>query len=101
MTANLSTAEAEAKGLPGHDVYRCYSHILYRSDINRDAGVRGLCREALKAFSDTVMIERRHALSEEQIARKKWLHAGGLVAGLDPPSTPATFALLEWMTLRT
>jgi hypothetical protein len=99
-SSNLSTAEAKAKGLPGHDVYRCYSHLLYHSDINRDAGVRSLCREALKAFSDTVMIERRHALSEEQIARKiarkKWLHAGGLVAGLDPPS-PATFAQLEWM----
>jgi hypothetical protein len=95
-TPHLSTADAKARGLSGFDVYR-YSHVLYLSEINRDAGVVRLCREALMAFSDTVLIHDRHALSAEQAETKRWLAASGIAAGLACPSSPITFARLEWI----
>lgn len=92
---HLSTADAKTAELPGHDVYR-YSHVLYHDDINRDAGALYLCREALNAFSDTVMISRRHALSAEQLAVKRYLATGGHVRGLNPPDSPETLEQSKW-----
>ena len=80
-SAHLSAADARKKGLPGSDVYRA-THIIYLDELHRDHGVVRLCREALKAFTDTVMIRHRLALSAEHAEATKWVAAGGLAAAV-------------------
>ncbi len=92
---DLSTADAKARNLPGHDVFR-RSHLLYHDDINRNASVLYLCREALRAFSDTVMIAHRQRILAEVAEGRRYLAAGGPAAGLPPPTSPAIWAQFEW-----
>lgn len=95
MLTHITTAEARAKGLPGHDVYK-YSHLLYHDDLNRDAGVVRLNVEALKAFSDTVMLAQRHQIAREQAAVKEWLNEGGFAADLPYPWGEASVLAMEY-----
>lgn len=95
MPPHIATEEAKKQSLPGFDVYR-YSHLLYHDDLNRDFGVVRLNVEALKAFSDTVTLTRRHSLSAEQAAVKEWLDRGGIEAGLPFPWGEATRASMEY-----
>ena len=61
MTKHISSVEAEAQDLPGHDTFRA-SHVTYYDDVNRDGGVFALCLEAFNAFNDSIMVSERHAL---------------------------------------
>ena len=92
---HITTDEAKEKNLPGHDVYK-YSHLLYHDDLNRDFGVVRLNVEAMKAFSDTVMIARRHTLAKEQAAAKEWLNKGGFAANLPYPWGEASIMAMEY-----
>ena len=96
MPPHITTEEAKKKALPGFDVYR-YSHLLYHDDLNRDFGVVRLNVEAIKAFSDTVTLAKRHALAAEQAAVKQWLGAGGFDAGLPFPWGEASRASMEYV----
>ena len=78
MTTHISSAEAVAHGLPGHDCYRA-SHVIYTDDINRDAGVLRLCHEAFYAFTDSIMIAERHAMLQEEMGTNRWLAEGGQI----------------------
>lgn len=94
MPDHITTEEAKRQGLPGFDVYR-YTHLLYHDDLNRDFGVVRLDIEAVKAFSDTVTLARRHALAAEQAAVKQWLNQGGFDANLTYPWGEASLASME------
>ena len=91
----MTTEEAKALRLPGSDVYRA-THLLYHDALNRDAGVR-LNVEAMKAFSDTLMLSRRDELAGERRAAKEWLDAGGFASGGALPWGPATHVLMEFI----
>lgn len=96
MAAHITTEEAKLQGLPRSDVFR-RTHLLYHDDLNRDFGVVRLNVEALKAFSDTVTLARRHALAIEQAAVKEWLKKGGLEANLPYPWGEASLASMEYV----
>lgn len=84
----MSTAEASAQGLSGYNTFRA-SHLIYHDEINRDGGVVRLCYEAFKAFTDTIMVNQRHAMLQEDLDTKHWLAEGGFSTGrrLDTPVT--------------
>ena len=94
---HISTAEAKARGLPGHDTFR-FSHLMYHDPVNRDYAVWYLCREALKAFNDTLMISQRGARLAEDLATEAWLARGGLTSGTYVDA-PATYRWLEFINL--
>lgn len=96
MPPHITTEEAKKQALPGCDVYR-YSHLLYHDDLNRDFGVVRLNIEAIKAFSDSVTLSRRHALAVEQAAVKQWLSQGGFAGGLPFPWGEASRASMEYV----
>jgi hypothetical protein len=81
MPLHISTEDAKKRVL----VYRP-SHILYHSDLNRDASVVRLNREALQVFSDSITIGQRHALAAEAEAAQKWIGQGGHESGLPMPA---------------
>ena len=95
MTGDIPSAEARRLQLPGHDTYRS-SHLLYHDDVNRDAGVIRLNREALKAFRDTVLISSRAELASLRPKVLQFLAEGGIAAGLDYPSNAAEAKLIEY-----
>ena len=97
MTTHISSAEAVAHGLPGHDCYRA-SHVIYTDDINRDAGVLRLCHEAFYAFTDSIMIAERHAMLQEEMGTNRWLAEGGLEARW-LPDTPVTWKWIKSLNL--
>lgn len=94
--AHITTEEAKRLALPGFDVYR-RTHLWYHDDLNRDHGVVHLNIEAVKAFSDTVTLTRRHVLAGEQAAVKEWLRQGGSAANLPYPGGEATTARMEYV----
>ena len=84
MFNHITTIEAKKLALPGFDVYQ-YSHLLYHDDLNRDFGVVRLNIEAIKAFSDTVTITKRHELEADQTAINHWMSLGGLESSIEFP----------------
>jgi hypothetical protein len=70
---------------------------MYHDAVNRDFVVVQLNREALKAFSDTVIVSRRHELAAETAAFKDYLARGGLASGESPPLGAATHAFMEYV----
>jgi hypothetical protein len=92
----MRTEEAQARQLPGSDVFRA-THLLYHDALNRDAGVVRLNVEALKAFSDTLTLSRRQELTEERKATKNWLNAGGLASGVSFPWGQITPRWMEYL----
>ena len=76
MDGHISTAEAKARGLPGSDVY-LFSHLIYHDELNRASGVVHLCREALKAFKDSITLGERYAIEAELLEEQRWLARGG------------------------
>ena len=71
MTNHISTGQAKSRGLPGSDVFR-FSHLLYNDSLHRDAGVLHLNVEAYKAFSDTILISKRHIMEGEERVVEEW-----------------------------
>lgn len=61
---DITYEEAYSRGLPGSDVF-IRSHLLYKDDLNRDAGVTYLYREAYYAFTDTILISKYAQLAAE------------------------------------
>ena len=98
MTTHMSSTEAVAQGLPGHDCYRA-SHLIYKDDINRDGGVIRLCLEAFYAFTDSIMIAERHAMLQEELSTKLWLAEGGSLKTERLPDTPVTWKWLRFLNL--
>ena len=98
MTTDISSAEAIALGLPGHDSYRA-SHLIYKDDINRNGGVLRLCLEAFYAFTDSIMIAERHAMVQEQMDTNFWLAEGGTLKTGGVPDTPVTWKWLRFLNL--
>jgi len=96
MKSTMRTEEARALQLPGSDVYRA-THLLYHDALNRDAGVVRLNVEAMRAFSDTLMLSRRHELAGERRAAKEWLDAGGFASGAACPWGQLTHAWMEYV----
>ena len=96
MPPHITTEEAKKQALPGSDVYR-NSHLLYHDDLHRDVGVVRLNIEAIKAFSDTVILTQRHALAAERAAARQWRSQGGFEAGLPFPLGEASHAMLEYV----
>jgi hypothetical protein len=83
-TFPIPTTQARASALPGSDTFTC-SAIIYLDDLHRHWGAVFLCQEAVRAFSDTIEISQRHALSEHQQRLKEWTDQGALAAGLGMP----------------
>lgn len=92
---HISTEDARTQGIAGSDVFR-YTHLLYKDDVHRDYGVVRLNIEAIKAFSDTVTVMRRHELAAEHAAIGKWFEEGGMAAGTPFPRDEATTARSEY-----
>lgn len=98
MNGDISTIDAKAQGLAGHDVYR-FSHLIYHSDINRDClGILHLSREAFKAFNDSVFIGERHAVAAESVLDQQWIARGGFDIE-PPPHAPTIFKTLKFLEL--
>lgn len=76
----MPTAEARRQNLRNADTFR-FSHLLYLDDLHRDYGVVHLNSEARKAFSDTITVSERAALTAEHQAISKWYAEGGQSAG--------------------
>jgi hypothetical protein len=93
---HISTEEAKEQGLPGSDVFR-FSHLLYHDPVNRDAGVVHLNVEALKSFSDTVLVTRRLELAAERKAAKDWVAQGGFASKAPLPLGAATMSHLGYV----
>ncbi len=72
---------------------------MYLDDVNRDVAALQLNLEALKAFSDTVMVTHRAALAAEAAAVTDWARRGGLEAGLPFPwaALMLTRAFMEYV----
>lgn len=96
MNSHITTADAKSQGLPGHDVYR-YSHLVYHGDVNRDAAAVRLNLEALKAFSDTILVSQRAALAAERATVADWQGRGGMESGLPVPYAPALTASMQYI----
>ena len=97
MTTNHISAEtAKDQGLPGWDVYRA-SHLRYHDPLNRDAGVVHLNIEAYKAFSDTVLLNRLHAMQAENHATQKWFDGGDFLSGKPMPRNDVTLLYMDWI----
>lgn len=94
-TNPIPTVEARRLGLPGHDTY-LYSHLLYKDALHRDYGVVRLNMEALKAFSDTMLVSRRESLADHRAIIAKWLQKGGFAAGLEYPEHSDTARAIEY-----
>jgi hypothetical protein len=92
----MTTGEAQARKLPGSDVFRS-THLLYHDPLNRDAAVVRLNVEAIKALSDTVTLSRREAMAAERQAAKEWLDAGGFASGAEFPWGHVTSAWMEFL----
>lgn len=99
MPEHITTEEAKKQSLPGSDVYR-YTHLLYHDDLNRDFGAVRLNVEAIKAFSDTVIIVQRHAIAAEQAAVKQWLAEGGFKSNLPCPLGEASLEFVNYEHLK-
>jgi len=91
---HLTMEEAKRQNLPGSDTFR-FSHILYHDERNRDASVVDLNTEALKAFSDTLLISQRNELAFEAAAMEAYLKRGGLLSG--DPCPPIGAATQRYM----
>lgn len=98
MTTHISSAEAVAQNLPGHDTYRA-SHLIYKDEINRDGGVFRLCLEAFYAFTDSIMIAERHAMLQEELCTKLWLEEGGSLETGWLPDSPVTWKWIKSLNL--
>lgn len=81
---HITRSEAIAQKLPGSDTIRS-DHFTYVDEMHRAWGAVLLDREALKAFTDTIVIGKRAELSQHRALVKKWIADGALSAGLDYP----------------
>lgn len=93
---HITTAKARERGLPGSDVY-IYSHLLYHDTLNRAHGVLRLNLEAMKAFTDTVLVSQRHAIATEQAAMTQWMEQGGLTSTLPFPPGRALSSAIHYV----
>ena len=98
MLPHITTEDATKQALPRSDTTR-YTHLLYKDDVCRDWGVVRLNLEALKAFSDTITIGRRHQLATEDAEFQQWFGQDGLKAGVSPPSLDAMKARTKYRNL--
>lgn len=96
MTFPIPTAEAKKLGLPGSDVYR-HSAFIYFDDHHRHWAAIRLNIEAVKAFSDTIVIAQRKTLAAHQVELASWMAKGALAAGLAPPWNEAWHDEMEYM----
>lgn len=60
--------------MPGSDVFSSQMELLYKNEINRDAFIVSLNREAYKAFTDTIMIGQYPALQFGTESVNMWRH---------------------------
>jgi hypothetical protein len=70
---------------------------MYRDDRNRGSAAVQLNEEAFKAFSDTIVVKRRHELAAESMAWKAYSTRSGMASGERLPLGPATNALIEYV----
>ncbi len=92
MAAHITTAEAKQLKLPGSDSFR---HLMYYDAPNRDFAAVRLNAEALKAFSDTVAVGRRHEMTEHMTANRCWIDRGGFASGAPAPESEAMWRYLD------
>jgi hypothetical protein len=64
---HISTEEAKQKKLNGSDTFHS-SHIMYLDDLHRDVAAWSLNREAMKAFSESIILTQHENLQAEKEA---------------------------------
>lgn len=96
MPLHIPTTDAKKQALPGSDTFR-YSHVLYMDGLHRDFGSVRLNLEALKAFSDSIMVGQRRELEADRAAERNWLAQGGFESGLPDPWGSTSWKSLEYV----